>query len=314
MAPMASSALGIAPQAAPLHSSLGKLPVELLLLIFSKFSIHEFLKLTQISAKFRTILRDNDNAAQLCNLAIMNDPNFRKRWFELNGMTMSGWKVPLSFPVRVDRECSERITRRKVFKRLGYPIQRIPGLPTQVTDEIVMAWSNTGLKIRLNGPGPQFLAFLEYVSDEQNGCPKKRVKPNGTDIWNRRFYGSLAGIWIMRFFSRQEEKSLAITGCSDARRNNWFPKELLWYYDIDEIERDIEATANAINPVDPTIDSLPEKGPFNPINLSPNKRKRGDDGSLKETSTRVSKSQGDKRSGRPSPRSAFRTKPAGYAR
>jgi hypothetical protein len=77
------------------------------------------------------------------------------------------------------------------------------------------------------------------------------------------------------FLTRQEENSLGIWGFRDNSRKNWFPKELLWYYDIDEIEKDIEASSTVINPANPITDSFFRERPHCPINsLKSTKRKR----------------------------------------
>jgi hypothetical protein len=99
-----------------------------------------------------------------------------------------------------------------------------------------MTWNKAGVKIKLDRPGPQFLCFLEWQRREYD------AHPTGHPVnWVFIHCPLLWGLWTMRFLISHEENSLATHGFAEAFRKKWFPKELLWFYGIEAVDKDIES-------------------------------------------------------------------------
>lgn len=208
-----------------------QVPIEVLVKILSYFSISEFLELSHV----HPIIRDafKANAAQICNLAIENDPDLKERAYSagVHANKVNKWLVPKFFPIVVGETLAQRIVTKKVFARLGTPDPE-----NQWLDAVEITWNCAGMKIKLNEPGPQFLSFLEWARSEE-APPDIKIQDWGTLEFPR-----LCGLWTMRFLTSQEENALAIRGFADTYRKKWFPKELLWYHGIEALEKDMKST------------------------------------------------------------------------
>jgi hypothetical protein len=138
--------------------------------IISYFSISDFLELSHVHPVVQVVLKSN--AAQICNLAIENDPELKSFADSLGvqATKINKWLVPKDFPIFLEKRLAQRIlTKKNVLKRLGVPsepeegVAPIDGLGPK---QIGMTWNKTGMKIKLDGPGPQFLCFLEWRRHE----------------------------------------------------------------------------------------------------------------------------------------------------
>jgi hypothetical protein len=218
------------------------LPTEVLVHILSYFSISDFLELSHVHPMVHNVLKSN--AAQICNLAIENDPELKSRADSLGvqATKINKWLVPKVFPIFLDHRLARRILAKKnVLKRLGVPrepegVAPINGLLH--SKQIGMTWNKTGMKIKLDEPGPQFLCFLEWQRLEYDAHPMGLTLPAD---WGSIHYPLLCGLWTMRFLTSHEENSLAIHGFADTLRKKWFPKELLWFYGIEAVEKDMKS-------------------------------------------------------------------------
>jgi hypothetical protein len=214
---------------------LTELPTEVLVHIVSYFSISDFLELSHIHPIVQDVLKSN--AAQICNLAIENDPELKSFADSLGvqATKINKWLVPKDFPIFLEKRLARRIlTKKNVLKRLGVPSEPEEGvapIDSLGPKQIGMTWNKTGMKIKLDGPGPQFLCFLEWRRHEFD-----TTDPPGD--WHLD-YPYLCGLWAMRFLTSHEENSLAIRGFADTLRKKWFPKELLWFYGIEAVEKDM---------------------------------------------------------------------------
>jgi hypothetical protein len=210
-----------------LYDHLTRLSPELLVNIISHFSISDFLTLSQIHPVIREVFKKN--AAQICNMTIQNDPEFRLHVKQVEPTYVGGWLLPSSFHILLNPQLAQRILTKKVIKRLGIPKAPASGHPS----EIDIAWNTLGLKVKLNEKGPQFLCFLEWERDERhaNGA----MNPVSW-VPNHHFHYHCAN-WVLRFLTSHEENALAISGFADTSRKKWFPKELLWFYGVDTIEK-----------------------------------------------------------------------------
>jgi len=216
---------------------LTKLPIEVLVNILSNFSISDFLELSHIHAVFRDAFKAN--AAQICNLAIENDPELRKRAYSVgvDAVKVNRWLIPKSFPIFVGETIAKRIITKRVFKRLGIPQPANNVLKSQWWNKrsVDITWNSAGMKIKLDEPGPQFLSFLEWQRKEE------ALASVGIEDWGKLEFPRLCGLWTMRFLTSQEENALALRGFADTYRKKWYPKELLWYHGIEALENDLKS-------------------------------------------------------------------------
>jgi hypothetical protein len=210
------------------------LPIEVLIHILSNFSISEFLQLSHIHPVIRDAFRSN--AAQICNLAIENDPEFKVRVYSqgILATKVSKWLVPKSFPIIVHPTIARRIFTKRVFARLSTPIP-VEISKSWLVGNFDIAWNTAGMKIKLDEPGPQFLSFLEWQRKEV-ADPDVKI-----ENWGMIEFPRLCGLWTMRFLTSREEKALAVKGFAETFCKKWFPKELLWYYGIEALENYMES-------------------------------------------------------------------------
>jgi hypothetical protein len=138
------------------------------------------------------------NAAQLCNHAILNNTYFRRRAEEVKALTSDQWLTPQhwNFKVLIDRDIAGRMMKKKIpFKRLGTPFH-VTDYPFRKTAQVHITWTNRGLELKLDEPGPAFLSFLEWVHDPKNEILSPGLDEGGADRWSSRCLGSLCGLWI----------------------------------------------------------------------------------------------------------------------
>ncbi|PMD30966.1 hypothetical protein L207DRAFT_591910 [Hyaloscypha variabilis F] len=175
------------------------LPIEVLIHILSNFSISEFLQLSHTHPIIRDAFRSN--AAQICNLAIENDPEFKIRVYSqgIRATKVNKWLVPKSFPIIVNPTIARRIFTKKVFVRLGTP-SPVEISKSWLVGNVDIAWNTAGMKIKLYEPGPQFLSFLEWQRNEV-ADPDVEIED-----WGMVEFPRLCGLWTMRFLTSREEK------------------------------------------------------------------------------------------------------------
>jgi hypothetical protein len=185
----------------PGKDRLTALPKELLLKVICEVPLSSFLDLTHISKRLRDLIKAN--ARRICNTAI--ESRFPLQAKYLRPVKVSGWTTPTHFKIleweeRAVEECRNGLDHLRVKD-----------------------WISWDYKIKLTGPGPQYLALLEsnvLAMDVKQGLM-------GSQDLMRRFLRRVNGVWAT---TKQGWRVMLIR-----------ERTMVWYYGFPNLEYAEEA-------------------------------------------------------------------------